>query len=167
MPTSYIAIVDQAISLLEGLSDGDYQTLIKPYFSSSIGTHIRHIIDHYLALKDGLDTGHINYNVRHRHSQAEQFIEIATKALVEIKAWLASLDQSKFSLPIMVTTEIDISYTKSAKCASTFERELVFVSSHAIHHYALIRVICAMQNKTIPDIFGFAPATITHSQNAS
>ena len=36
------------------------------------------------------------------------------------------------------------------------------VSSHAIHHYALVRIICSMQNKPVPEFFGFAPATITH-----
>jgi hypothetical protein len=162
MSNSYTAVIDQAISLLQGLTDAEYQKVLKPHFSSSVGAHIRHVIDHFLALQSGIDSGHINYNVRHRHNQCEQFVEAACEALIDIKQWLSKLDEMKCKASIIVTTEIDIAHTKSASCKSTIERELVFASSHAIHHYALIRIMCAMQNKDIPEFFGYAPATITH-----
>ncbi|WP_371193931.1 DinB family protein [Glaciecola sp. SC05] len=162
MPNSYTDVVNQAISLLDDLSNNEYQTLITPHFASSIGAHIRHIIDHFLALQDGLAKGHINYNVRHRHNQTEKFVDIAVQALHDINQWLSNLDEAICQQTILVTSEIDISHTKSSTCSSTLERELVFVSSHAIHHYALIRIMCSMQNISVPDFFGYAPATITH-----
>jgi hypothetical protein len=162
MSNSYNAVIDQALSLLQETSTLEYQKVLQPHFSGSIGAHIRHVVDHFLALKNGLDKGHIDYNVRHRHNTVEQFPEAAIEALLSIKKWLLSLNAEACAEVISVTSEIDIQDTKSATCTSTVERELVFVSSHAIHHYALIRIICSMQNKTPPDIFGYAPATITH-----
>lgn len=162
MPNSYAAVVEQAIMLLESLTDKEYQKLISPHFSSSIGAHIRHIIDHFLALQNGIEGGHINYNIRHRHNQVEQSTQAAIEALKAINLWLCDLDEKICQSSVLVTSEIDISHTKSATCNSTLERELVFVSSHAIHHYALIRIMCGMQNKVIPQFFGYAPATITH-----
>jgi hypothetical protein len=167
MPNSHTAVIDQAILLLEGLNNNEYQKLIKPYFTSSIGTHMRHIIDHFLALQEGVIDGHVNYNVRHRHNQAEQCTSVAIKALREIKVWLSALEHRAFKTQVLVTTEIDISDTQSKTCSSTIERELVFVSSHAIHHYALIRIICTMQNITIPELFGYAPATISHRNRSA
>jgi hypothetical protein len=49
--------VQQAKDFLLGLSVEDYQVVLKPHFVSSAGTHMRHILDHYLALKDGLSQG--------------------------------------------------------------------------------------------------------------
>jgi hypothetical protein len=167
MSNSYNAVIDQALSLLKEISISEYQKVLAPHFSGSVGAHIRHIIDHFLALKNGQGDGHIDYNIRHRHNNVEQFPEAALATLHDIKTWILSLDAEACAQVISVTTEIDIQHDKSATCASTLERELVFVSSHAIHHYALIRIICSMQDKTLPDMFGYAPATITHMNRSA
>lgn len=162
MSNSYTAIVSQAIELLDGLSVSEFQKEQPPHFPSSVGAHIRHIIDHFQALMLGLETGHINYNVRHRHNKVEQFPEIAVTSLKEIMTWLDNIDDSDLDATLHITSEVDVSRTHSTTCRSSLERELVFASSHAIHHYALIRIMCSMQNKDIPAFFGYAPATISH-----
>lgn len=162
MSNSYTAIVRQAIDLLDGISLGEYQQKLPPHFPSSIGSHMRHIVDHFLALMNGYSAGHVNYNVRHRHNDVEQFPNAAIEKFEEISLWLNSLPEEILDHPLKVSTEVDISRTHTTSCMSTLERELVFASSHAIHHYALIRIICSLQNKEVPEFFGYAPATITH-----
>jgi hypothetical protein len=163
MSNSYIDVVNQATSLLDDISLADYQAVLPPHFSSSIGAHIRHIIDHFNALKDGLDSGEINYNKRSRHSDVEKSPKSAIAACSDISEWLSETCSNKIlNQHLMVTSEIDISHTKSTRCESTLERELVFVASHAIHHYALVRIMRNMQGKVLPKTFGYAPATITY-----
>lgn len=163
MSKSYVEVVDQAISLLDDISLGDYKEVLAPHFTSSIGAHIRHIIDHFLALKEASCSSCINYNNRNRHSDIEHSPAAAIAALKSIIEWLNQTGNNQLlNKRVSVLTEIDISDTKSTTCESTFERELVFVASHAIHHYALIRIIRKMQGKNSPEFFGFAPATITH-----
>lgn len=162
MSNSYTAIVGQAIDLLDGLNIAEYQKEMPPHFKSSIGAHMRHIIDHFLALMNGYQQGHVDYNVRHRHNQVEQLPSAAIAVLEKINHWLSNINHTDLDSTIEVTTEIDVCRTQSTTCQTTLERELVFASSHAIHHYALIRIICSMQNKAVPEFFGFAPATITH-----
>lgn len=162
MSNSYTAIVSQAIDVLDGISLGEYQKKLPPHFPSSIGSHMRHVIDHFLALIHGHSKGHIDYNKRNRYNNIEQFPSAAIESLEDIAHWLSNLNDENLDKPITVTTEIDVSRTRSTTCQSTLQRELVFASSHAIHHYALIRIICSMQNKKVPDFFGYAPATITH-----
>ncbi|MFT6267416.1 MAG: hypothetical protein ACJAVV_000213 [Alphaproteobacteria bacterium] len=162
MSNSYTAIVSQAIDLLDGIGLREYQQKLPPHFPSSIGSHIRHIVDHFLALIDGHGEGHIDYNIRHRHNQIEQFPCAAVEALEGIVHWLNNLQEDCLDNLLTVASEVDVSRTHSTTCRSTLERELVFASSHAIHHYALIRIICSMQNKEVPALFGYAPATITH-----
>ena len=163
MSNSYIDVVEQAISLLDDISLADYQEVLSPHFSSSVGAHIRHIVDHFTALKDSFSSGEINYNKRTRHSDIEQFPESALEACQNINKWLHDICSNQLlNQSVKVTSEIDISHTKSVQCESTLERELVFVASHAIHHFALVRIIRNMQGKALPEFFGFAPATITH-----
>lgn len=162
MSNSYSAIVGQAIDLLDEMSLAEYQKQLPPHFSSSIGAHMRHVIDHFLALMNGHTVGHVDYNIRHRFNAVEQFPAEAIESFEQIVTWLNNLADDILDTPIKVTTEVDVSRTHSTTCQSTLERELVFASSHAIHHYALIRIMCSMQNKVIPEFFGYAPATITH-----
>lgn len=162
MSNSYTAIVRQAIDLLDGMSLREYQQKLPPHFPSSIGSHMRHIIDHFLALMNGYSDAHIDYNVRHRQNDVEQFPNAAIEKFEEISLWLDNLPEEALDKVLKICAEVDVSRTHSTTCTSTLERELVFASSHAIHHYALVRIICSMQNKPVPEFFGFAPATITH-----
>ncbi len=162
MSSSYIAIVSQAIDLLDDLSSHEYQKTLPPHFPSSIGAHMRHIVDHFTALLDGIETRHVNYNKRNRYNEVEQTPQYAIEAFEKITKRLENIESSELDLQLSVTSEIDVQKSHSTTCSSTVERELVFVSSHAIHHYALVKVMCAMQNKDIPKYFGYAPATITN-----
>jgi hypothetical protein len=162
MSNSYATIVNQAIGLLDGMSVEEYQKKLPPHFPSSIGAHIRHVIDHFSALISGQEQGHINYNLRSRESQVELLPKAAIQDLTSIAQWLNEINEDLLNTQLAVTSEIDNSHTQSTTCQSTLGRELVFASSHAIHHYALIRIMCGMQNRSIPEFFGYAPATITH-----
>jgi len=163
MSNSYVDIIEQAVSLLDDISLADYQEVLTPHFSSSIGGHIRHIVDHFLALKQASTSGEINYNKRNRHADLEQFPQSAIATCESITAWLEETRSTQLlNQRVLVTTDIDISHTKGTTCESTLERELVFVASHAIHHYALIRIIRNMQGKALPEFFGYASYTISY-----
>jgi uncharacterized damage-inducible protein DinB len=162
MSNSYVEVVKQAIDLLDEISLNDYQKELPPHFPSSIGAHIRHVIDHFAAIVGAEHSGVINYNKRNRYGEVEMQPQVAIKKLEEIAEWLTCICTAGLDQIVDVTTEIDISHTKSTTCKSTLERELVFAASHAIHHYALIRIMRTMQGKALPEFFGYAPATITH-----
>lgn len=163
MSKNYIEAVEQAISLLDDICPTDYREVLAPHFASSIGTHIRHIVDHFLALKEAGCSGDINYNKRNRLSDIEHSPVAAIEALKSIRQWLKQIcDSQLLNQRVSVITEIDMSDTKSSSCESTFARELAFVVSHAIHHYALIRIIRNTQGRDLPEFFGYAPATIKH-----
>ena len=45
---------------------------------------------------------------------------------------------------------------------STVRRELQFLLSHSIHHYALIATICHANGFPVPEGFGVAPSTLRY-----
>jgi hypothetical protein len=59
-----------------------------------------------------------------------------------------------------------VSYTAdgSPTAMSTVGREIMFAVVHAIHHYALIGVMCGMLEIPVPAGFGVAPSTIKHER---
>lgn len=46
---------------------------------------------------------------------------------------------------------------------TNFKRELWFVTHHAIHHAALIKIIASQFNYDLPTSFGMAPSTILYN----
>lgn len=45
---------------------------------------------------------------------------------------------------------------------STFAREIMYAVVHAVHHYALIGVMCRLLELPLRPGFGIAPSTVQH-----
>ncbi|MBM4187475.1 MAG: hypothetical protein FJ206_09205 [Gemmatimonadetes bacterium] len=45
---------------------------------------------------------------------------------------------------------------------STLGRELQFLVSHSVHHFALIKLLLANDGPVLPREFGVAPSTLSH-----
>ncbi|WP_214131354.1 DinB family protein [Alteromonas oceanisediminis] len=162
MLQSHIEVLQQAIDLLNDVSTDDFQRVMHPHLSGSIGKHLRHVIDHFLAIENGLLTGVIDYNQRNRNANIEVSISATVDTLEAIQRWLRALEPTDLAGKFEVRSEISLSDTVNATCESTLAREIVFASSHAIHHFSLISIIRSLQGQPVPDYFGFAPATLTH-----
>ena len=66
-----IATLRSSSAIFDDLSDDQYNQVITPYFSASIGKHFRHILDHYFCFLVGLKKGHIHYDQRQRDTAVE------------------------------------------------------------------------------------------------
>ncbi len=56
--------ISQGIELCEQLNQNHYVHKAVPYVQSSIGEHLRHIIDLYLAVKNEQNVGVVDYDHR-------------------------------------------------------------------------------------------------------
>lgn len=159
---SQLETVRQAKEFLLGLTAENYQVVIKPHFASSAGAHMRHILDHYLALKDGINQGLVNYNKRNRYSSIESCPQTALLQWQKIEQWLTEVSQLDVDMPLTVVCETSVNETQNTQTQSTLARELVFVSSHAIHHFSLLAVINSLLGNKDDANFGIAPSTATY-----
>jgi hypothetical protein len=128
---------------------------------SSIGQHLRHIIDNYFALIQGLEKGHIDYNWRRRGAQVEQSRMTALAELNELNNWLINLNEDDIEQKITLVSEVCLAETQSDFARSNLHRELIFVASHTIHHIAIISMNMRLQEIDVPEHYGLAPATAT------
>ena len=163
-----IEALNQGIRLLTVLSDEQYRHIPAPYVKSSIGEHFRHVADMFAAVCRAADEGIINYDRRRRGALVETQRQVALAEFEEVKAWMESLDNGAFeaNASVVIQTEITLEETESVRLKSSFLRELVFTSSHAVHHFALISVIAKLQGVDLVESFGVAPATATYLRSS-
>jgi len=66
-----------------------------------------------------------------------------------------------------VHTRCKVSYIAGASplAESTLGREAMYAVVHAIHHYALISVMCHLLEIPLPEGFGVAPSTLKHQKD--
>jgi len=104
----------------------------------------------------------VNYDNRSSNIPLETSRLTAIKQLEQLQATIVNdCTFIPFNTPIQIDATVDSNMLIDAiPFQSTYGRELWFCCHHAIHHFALIRVICAEQNIVVPEDFGIAPSTL-------
>ena len=130
------------------------------FVEQRIGTHIRHVHDHFKALHAGRTSGTVDYNRRSRNSQAETNIAICE----EEHQWLlaAMSDAVPRNFALRVISEIDCFERKNTEISSNLDRELLYLINHTIHHVAIIKLILEHHKIDVPAYIGLAPGTATY-----
>ncbi|MFT6920011.1 MAG: putative damage-inducible protein DinB [Cognaticolwellia sp.] len=127
-----------------------------------MGTHVRHIIDHYHSVKSGFATQMVDYELRKRGSLVETSRQVALAQLMVIQAWIKSLAEDSLDEIITVRSDVGMGSCHIIAVKSTLARELMFASSHAIHHYAALKHAYQLLGGKFDDIdFGLASSTAT------
>ena len=160
---SNCGFLQQGIELLEKHDSESFARADDKALSSGIGPHLRHVLDHYRSFLKGVDTGVIDYDDRVRNTVVERDIEAAKRALGAIMADLLELEAVEDrSVRVMVSSS---SEDKGSDVSmSSLVRELQFLASHTVHHYALIAVISRMSGVEPDSSFGVAPSTLKYLQ---
>lgn len=166
MQRDFVATVQQGIDFLSGLTQTQY-TAVPDGFLSAIGGHIRHVIDHFVALEFALESAVVNYELRQRNSPIERDLAQALERLEQLKVWLLALPDSVFTQSVEVQADVGIGSDNVMTVTSTLGRELMFACSHAIHHYATMKAIhLCIAGETFSgrsaEQFGIAPSTATY-----
>jgi len=130
--------------------------------AASLGAHYRHVLDHFLCLAEAIRTSRVNYDERRRNPQLENSVACArlvTEALIDE---LGALSDEILQRECAVTYSVAYGETEAEAVSSTLAREVMFCVGHAIHHYAILRLLCAGVGVKLPYEFGIAPSTLKH-----
>jgi uncharacterized damage-inducible protein DinB len=156
-----LSMIQQGQSLLRTLPPDVFTARSPATLGASIGGHMRHIIDHYACFLRGVADGRIDYDEREREAAIENDAVAAIDALKAAAEGLAALPAGASATPISVHMGTGAS-TESLWSQSTVARELQFLISHTVHHFALIAMVCRMHGQEVGDDFGVAPSTLEH-----
>ncbi|OIQ38914.1 MAG: hypothetical protein BM563_05260 [Bacteroidetes bacterium MedPE-SWsnd-G1] len=155
----------RGVKLLNSISNEQYSnTSIAPYYSS-IGRHMRHILDVFDCVCEGLPNLRVDLTARKRNEIVELdtaegiiYFNQILKKLAELKS--ADLDQFITVIDDLGLGRVEQTYTLGGL--------LIQAHSHAIHHFASLGYIISQLGIQIPDEdFGFNPTTPKEKSLAS
>ena len=155
-------VLRQGESLLNSLSDAEYTRKVATVFGSTVGEHYRHCLDHFQSLLQGLDADEINYDHRERNPRIENDRNFALAETQRILRGFASVSTPFLDCSINVRTKVNYALDAAPSIGSTVGRELMYAVAHAIHHFALIAVMCGTLKAPVPAGFGVAPSTLKY-----
>jgi hypothetical protein len=151
----------QALRLLDRVDDSVYTGTTPGFAPHRVGAHLRHILEFYQCFLDGLDSSHIDYDSRRRDESIEGSRHTASIAIRSIiHALSARAEQERIVWVRMEDAEA--SGVRDDFMESSMSRELQVLSSHTVHHFALIAMALRAHGVQIDPEFGMAPSTLRH-----
>ena len=161
---------------------GQMSQVIQPYVSSQsgdyaahVGAHMRHIIEHYDALvqafkswKAGAELRcHADYDARERNLEVETNPLEAIRRIgliVEIFGSNSGMKRSDMECVVEVYIRGGLNGEYDFCTQSSVARELMFLNSHATHHFAILQGYAKQRGQTLGAGFGRAPATVAYEK---
>lgn len=164
--TALTDVLEQERILLGSLEVSIYTAPGTGAFSSSIGAHIRHNLDHFTSFFDGLERGRIDYEARRRDDGIARSPE---HALADIERHLVALEALSDAPEqhIAVREENDSGNKTLNWLDSSVGRELQFLLGHTVHHHAIIALLLSQHGVPLPVGFGVAPSTQRYERRHS
>ena len=157
-----IILTDQVRELLNNIDNKTFCEPLSSFNGSSVGQHIRHIIDFYLCLVNGCEQENIDYDTRQRNPLIETDTKVAIAELQEISDAVQGLDVHK-------VVQVNSSFTddeneENSQIPSSIGRELMYAYDHAIHHLAMVKIGMRQHfpNIEINNNLGVAPSTLKY-----
>lgn len=161
--------LEQGVEVMRRLSDEAYTTCPENPYRGGVGVQFRHCLDFYDCFLRGLESGRIDYSRRERDPRVETDRHHSIARFQEICEQLADLSTERVERPVEVKSE-DVIPGQPEWSSSSPARELQFLISHTIHHYALIVMMLKTQSyevgREFPE-FGVAPSTLSYWKEAA
>lgn len=152
--------------LVSMLTQEQYVYVSKCLEGGSIGQHVRHILEFYACLIEGVGIGKVNYDRRERD------LRISTNrlfALERMKEIMNQLNEIALDRSILLEGQFDVDDSQCTETPTSVQRELIYCLEHSIHHQALIRVVLQELGliQLVDTHFGVASSTIRFHQGVS
>jgi hypothetical protein len=153
----------QALTLLTKFDDAVYSTSPPGFAPHRVGAHLRHILEFYQSFMNGVESRRIDYDARRRDKAVERSSVAASTAIRNIIHFFETSALLRQESAIWVRMEdADHSEVEDSFMQSSISRELQALSSHTIHHFALMAMILRMHRIELDPEFGMAPSTLSY-----
>lgn len=149
--------LEKGIQLLENISDETYSNKTIPPYYASIGGHMRHVLDVFSCLINGLDTCKIDFSLRQRNQCAEQKTNLGISYCKQVIQQLKEIKEVDYTKKVIVTDNLGLG---NVSATYTIAAVLMQTQSHAVHHFASIGYLIHQLGIALPkDSFGYNPTT--------
>jgi len=153
----------QALQLLEPLDDDTYRNSPSGFAPHRVGGHIRHIVEFYQSFVNGVEWSYLDYDARARDKTIERHCGAAMLAIESIIRSLENVNLIREERKLWVRMEDAVGIPlEDSFMESSISRELQVLSSHTVHHFALIAMTLRMHGLEVDPDFGMAPSTLRY-----
>lgn len=160
-------VLQQGLAMLDNTDKESFSRKEEGPWGSSIGAHYRHVLDHFVCLIEGLWDFQINYDLRGRNQDIESSVEAARQATRELIEALNAIPDDVLKRECTVVYSVGYAEEETQAVRSVVARELMFCVGHAIHHYAIVKLLCSLRAVPLPYEFGIAPSTLKYQAQAA
>lgn len=143
--------------ILQRLDDTQYDAPLEVLSNSTIGQHVRHVLEFYLCLLNSVDSGMVNYDNRQRDLALQTHVQNGIHTIEHI---VHRLNSTRLNLPLTLEGDHGIESSARFSVDSNVQRELAFNLEHAIHHQALIKIGLNQLGQRMESGFGVGPSTL-------
>lgn len=154
-----VAWLRQVFALVERLDDEIFATTPQGMAPHRVGGHLRHVLEFYECFLDGLESGRVDYDSRKRDEAIERNRHYALARIRSIICRLQAISRQWTEAVLAVRME---NAEADVWLASSIGRELQALSSHTIHHFALIAVTLRLHGIAVDPTFGMSPSTLRY-----
>ena len=153
--------LQQLLDVLRQTKQEEYSRYLPILSGSSLGMHVRHIVEFYQALLIDIEEKNtIHYDARNRDLRLETDIDFSIETIQGCITRLQQIQQDKILFLITTVEE------QRVQMASSILRECFYLVEHTIHHLAIVKIAYqqVFPSIDIPETFGVAHSTIKHKQ---
>lgn len=151
----------QALSLVNQIDDATFSTSPQGLAPHRVGSHLRHVLEFYECFLAGLAVSRIDYDARNRDEMLEQSRQAAAAKISSIIFRLEHASWLREDSRLAVRME---NADEDVYLSSSVGRELQALSSHTIHHFALISVTLRAHGLEVDPAFGMSPSTLRYQR---
>jgi len=162
--TANIDLLQQALALVNQIDDATFSTSPGGLAPHRAGSHLRHVLEFYECLLVGLPLSRIDYDARNRDETLERSRQAAAAKISSIIFRLEELSWLPENSNLAVRVE---DADEDVYLSSSTGRELQALSSHTIHHFALIAVTLRLHGFEVDPAFGMSPSTLRYQRGNS
>ena len=149
----------QALTLVDQMDDETFSTSPPGLAPHRVGSHLRHVLEFYECFLDGLETSRIDYDARKRDESIERWRHAASTSIRSIISRLEEVSSFEGDWELAVRME---NADEDVYLISSVARELQALSSHTIHHFALIAITLRLHGLEVDPDFGMSPSTLRY-----
>ncbi|KAJ2450198.1 hypothetical protein EV183_004452 [Coemansia sp. RSA 2336] len=153
------------------LTDAQYTHESQALPGSTIGKHVRHVLDHFSLLYTNIartaspsDSQHplgpVDYSHRERNPATESTVRGGQSSIRQMIATSKQVRKQVVATPTFITIVDTMPGGSQASFLSTVDRELWFCIHHMVHHNAIIASLMFELGLDPPTEFAYAPSTI-------
>lgn len=152
--------LQQLKDLLVQLSPAQFVEKLPVLSYSTIGMHVRHVVEFYECLLESETTQQVDYDARKRNATLENDPQTCIGAIEVI---VDRVFRHEEDFPIQLCANYSLSEGESTSVPTTFLRELLYNIEHTVHHLAIIKIgVKHLDTDTvlIDEQFGVAISTL-------